>query len=61
MIICITVKLMDIFSRGKWRKRSHELSFLNLYSDIVTVPPMNFSGESEQFTVSITLEGMENG
>lgn len=29
-------------------------------SDIDTVPPMNFSGGSEQFTVSITLEGMEN-
>lgn len=52
---------MDIHSRGKWRKRSQELSFLNLFSDIVTVPPINFSGESEQFTGSITLEGMENG
>lgn len=36
------------------------LSFLNLYSDLVAVHHMIFSGESEQFTVTITLEGIQS-
>lgn len=37
------------------------LLFLNLYSDLVAVPHMIFSGESEQLTVTITLEGIQSG
>ena len=40
---------------------SVNLSFLNLYSDLVAVPHMIFSGEREQLAITRILEGIQSG